>query len=85
MPVTSSTSAASKYPTSRGRPPNSADLRIPEQRYEVFAHGEHIAAIRRTWFTIWNTWLPESAYQVAEAPEFGRYGNNSTPHRRWRA
>jgi AraC family transcriptional regulator len=49
-------------------------LRIPEQRYAVFSHRDHIASIRRTWFTIWNKWLPESGHQVAEAPEFERYG-----------
>jgi len=54
-------------------------LRIPEQRYAVFAHRDHIAAIRRTWFTIWNKWLPESGHQVAEAPEFERYGEEFDP------
>jgi AraC family transcriptional regulator len=49
-------------------------LRIPEQRYAVFSHRDHIASIRRTWFTIWNKWLPESGHQVAEAPELERYG-----------
>src|SRR5262249_44248202 len=59
-------------------PTECSRLRIPEPRYEAFAHGEHIAAIRRTWFTIWNTWLPASGHQLDEAPEFGRYGTNST-------
>lgn len=54
-------------------------LRIPENRYAVFAHRDHIAAIRRTWFTIWNKWLPESGHQVAEAPEFERYGEEFDP------
>ena len=54
-------------------------LRIPENRYAVFAHRGHIAAIRRTWFTIWNKWLPESGHQVAEAPEFERYGEAFDP------
>jgi AraC family transcriptional regulator len=54
-------------------------LRIPEQRYAVFAHRDHIAAIRRTWFTIWNKWLPESGHQVAESPEFERYGEEFDP------
>ncbi len=36
-------------------------------------------AIRRTWFTIWNKWLPESGHQVAEAPEFERYGEEFDP------
>jgi AraC family transcriptional regulator len=54
-------------------------IRIPEHRYAVFAHRDHIAAIRRTWFTIWNKWLPESGHQVAEAPEFERYGEEFDP------
>lgn len=49
-------------------------LRIPEQRYAVFPHRDHIATIRRTWFTIWNKWLPESGHRVAEGPELERYG-----------
>jgi len=35
--------------------------------------------MRRTWFTIWNKWLPESGHQVAEAPEFERYGEEFDP------
>ena len=49
------------------------------RRYAVFAHRDHIAAIRRTWFTIWNKWLPESGHQVAESPEFERYGEEFDP------
>ena len=54
-------------------------LRIPEHRYAVFAHRDHIAAIRRTWFTIWNKWLPESGYEVPDAPFFERYDKNFDP------
>ena len=50
-------------------------LRIPEHKYAVFTHREHISAIRRTWFTIFNKWLPESGYKLAEAPEFERYSD----------
>jgi AraC family transcriptional regulator len=49
-------------------------LRIPARRYAVFAHEDHIATIRRTWATIWNRWLPESGHEVADAPDFERYG-----------
>jgi AraC family transcriptional regulator len=55
-------------------------LRIPEARYAVFTHRDHIAAIRRTWFTIFNQWLPESGYKLAEGPEFERYGENFDPN-----
>ena len=50
-------------------------IRIPEHRYAVFTHRDHISTIRRVWFTIWNQWLPESGYKIAEAPEFERYGS----------
>src|SRR5262249_36033752 len=33
-------------------------VRIPEQKYAVFTHTEHISVIRRTVHTIWNAWLP---------------------------
>lgn len=54
-------------------------LRIPEQRYAVFSHRDHISTIRRVWFTIWNKWLPESGQKVAEGPEFERYGEEFNP------
>jgi AraC family transcriptional regulator len=49
-------------------------VRIPEQRYVVFTHRDHISKIRSTWHTIWNQWLPASAYEVVDAPFFERYG-----------
>jgi len=54
-------------------------VRIPEHRYAVFSHHEHISRIRSVWNTIWNTWLPESGYQVAETADFERYGANFDP------
>ena len=38
-----------------------ARVRIPEQKYAVFTHAEHISTIRRTVNTIWNHWLPVPA------------------------
>jgi AraC family transcriptional regulator len=58
----------SRLPSSTGR------LRVPEHRYAVFQHPEHIATIRRTHNTIWTVWLPGSGYEVADAPFFERYG-----------
>jgi AraC family transcriptional regulator len=55
-------------------PKEFARLRIPEQRYAVFSHRDHISTIRRVWHTIFNQWLPQSGYRMAEAPEFERYG-----------
>ena len=48
-------------------------VRIPEQRYAVFTHADHISTIRRTVNTIWNHWLPESDMKAADAPNFERY------------
>jgi AraC family transcriptional regulator len=55
-------------------PKDLARVRIPAQRYAVFTHREHIAAIRGTIYTIWSKWLPESGHLVADAPNFERYG-----------
>jgi AraC family transcriptional regulator len=50
-------------------------VRIPEQRYAVFTHRDHISTIRRTINTIWNQWLPSSGLKAADAPNFERYEN----------
>lgn len=49
-------------------------VRIPEQTYAVFKQPGHISLIRATWNTIWNDWLPTSGYEIADAPDFERYG-----------
>lgn len=49
-------------------------IRVPAQKYAVFSHTEHVAAIRGTWSTIWNEWLPKSGHEVVDAPDFERYG-----------
>jgi AraC family transcriptional regulator len=54
-------------------------VRIPEQRYAVFSHRDHIATIRRTINTIWNHWLPVSGVKAADAPSFERYDENFDP------
>ena len=54
-------------------------VRIPEQKYAVFTHREHISTIRRTVNTIWNHWLPASGFQIADAPNFERYDENFDP------
>jgi AraC family transcriptional regulator len=56
-----------------------ARVRIPAQKYAVFAHGDHISTIRRTVNTIWNHWLPASGLKVADAPNFERYDENFDP------
>ena len=54
-------------------------VRIPGQRYAVFAHKDHISTIRRTVNTIWNHWLPASGLKAADAPNFERYDENFDP------
>src|SRR6201994_208931 len=54
-------------------------VRIPEQRYAVFTHKDHISTIRRTVNTIWNHWLPASGLKAADAPSFERYDENFDP------
>ncbi|MEA2884448.1 MAG: AraC family transcriptional regulator [Bradyrhizobium sp.] len=54
-------------------------VRIPEARYAVFSHKDHISTIRRTVNTIWNHWLPASRLEAADAPSFERYGENFDP------
>lgn len=53
-----------------------ATLRLPAAKYVVFAHSEHISTIRRTWATIWDSWLPSSGHEVADAPHFELYDEN---------
>jgi AraC family transcriptional regulator len=54
-------------------------VRIPEQKYAVFSHRDHISTIRRTVTTIWNEWLPASGLKAADAPNFERYDQNFDP------
>ena len=56
-------------------PDDFARVGIPQQKYAVFRHDDHVSTIRRTINTIWNKWLPESGHEVADAPTFERYQN----------
>jgi AraC family transcriptional regulator len=60
-------------------PPDLSRVRVPAQRYAVFSHRDHISTIRRTVNTIWNRWLPDSGHEVADAPNFERYGESFDP------
>lgn len=51
-------------------------LRIPEHKYAVFTHSDHVSKIRGTCNAIWNEWCPNSGYQAADAPDFERYDEN---------
>ncbi len=62
-----------------GLPEDFSCCSIPEQKYLVFTHHEHISAIRKTVYTIWNAWLPNADYQQAEGPDFERYDERFDP------
>lgn len=55
-------------------------IRIPSQRYAVFAHCGHVSTIRNTMHAVWTEWLPRSGREIAEAPYFERYGEGFDPH-----
>jgi AraC family transcriptional regulator len=56
-----------------------SSVRIPEQKYAVFVHRDHISTVRRTINTIWNQWLPASGLKAADAPNFERYDEKFDP------
>ena len=85
MPAISITSPASRSPTSPICRAGFGRIRIPEQRYAVFTHADHVASIRSTVNTIWNQWLPASGLKAADAPNFERYDEKFDPDdRQWR-
>jgi AraC family transcriptional regulator len=55
-------------------------IRIPQQRYAVFRHRDHISTIRSTVYTIWNKWLPQSGYTLADSPDYELYGDDFNGH-----
>jgi len=57
-----------------GLPTAFSRLRLGEQKYAVFAHREHISAIRRTVCTIWTKWLPDSDTRPPMHLVFERFG-----------
>lgn len=56
-----------------------ATVRIRPQRYAVFKHREHVSMLRRSHYTIWNKWLPDSSMEMTDAPNFERYGKEFDP------
>ncbi|MBX3723202.1 MAG: AraC family transcriptional regulator [Turneriella sp.] len=62
-----------------GLPKEFETLRVPAQRYVVFAHREHVAGIRSTIAAIWSDWFPESGAKAVESPMLERYGRGFNP------
>jgi AraC family transcriptional regulator len=54
-------------------------VRIPQQKYAVFTHRDHVSTVRRTVSAIWNHWLPASGFKMADAPSFERYDEKFDP------
>lgn len=54
-------------------------LRIPPQKYAIFEHRDHVAAVADTWKAIWERGLPEAGLKAAPGPAFERYGENFDP------
>ncbi|WGF86984.1 AraC family transcriptional regulator [Marinivivus vitaminiproducens] len=71
--------AAVEVTSADGLPPGFSSLRVPEHRYVVFTHRDHVSAIGDTMHTIWSTWLPRSGHEVADAPELERYDERFDP------
>jgi AraC family transcriptional regulator len=62
-----------------GVPAELGRLTIPAAHYAVFAHRGHISNLRRTFFTIYNKWFPESEWSIAKGPHFEKYGPEFNP------
>jgi AraC family transcriptional regulator len=62
-----------------GVPDDFSHIHIPAQKYIVFSHREHISGLRKTIYTIWNKWLPDSQHRQAETPDFERYDERFDP------
>jgi len=60
-------------------PPELTSFLVPRQKYAVFMHRDHISAIRRTWNTIMNKWVPESGLAIPGAPDFELYDKRFDP------
>ena len=66
-----------------GLPDGFTHVRLPAQRYAVFAHQGHVSKLKETMTAIFDTWLPQSGEQharTAGAPAFfERYGEEFNP------
>lgn len=54
-------------------------IEVQPQHYAVFEHGGALQDLPRTFDYIWNTWLPQSGREAADAPEFERYSADFNP------
>ncbi|QVX16699.1 GyrI-like domain-containing protein [Pseudomonas congelans] len=54
-------------------------FKVPTQNYAAFRHLGHISAIHKTFFTIFNHWIPRSRYELADASEFEQHSSDFEP------
>jgi AraC family transcriptional regulator len=54
-------------------------VEVQPQRYAIFEHKGALDTLPQTFQYIWKTWLPQSGYQAADAPEFERYSEDFNP------
>jgi AraC family transcriptional regulator len=60
-------------------PADFSTLAIAPASYAVFVHPGHVSALRRTHYTIWNKWAPESGKKITSSPNFEKYGQDFDP------
>ncbi|WP_390896922.1 GyrI-like domain-containing protein [Rubinisphaera margarita] len=57
-----------------------ASVELPDRRYVVFEHTEHVSKLPEAIETIWSKWIPESGLNVStDAPCFERYTEEYDP------
>jgi AraC family transcriptional regulator len=61
------------------QPEDFSRVRIPAARYAVFSHDGHVSLLPHTVMAIWNEMLPGLKIEVADAPNFERYGPEFDP------
>jgi AraC family transcriptional regulator len=54
-------------------------IEIQPQYYAVFKHKGSLDTLPQTFQYIWETWLPKSGREAADAPEFERYSDDFNP------
>lgn len=65
--------------TLEGLPEDFRSVELAPRHYAVFEHNGHISGIAQTTRAIWQEWLPASAHEAADAPEFERYDERFDP------
>ncbi len=54
-------------------------VRLPQRRYAVFEHSDHVSSIAQTIDAIWTKWAPDCGLKIVDAPWFERYTEKFNP------